>query len=110
MTKLMRPTLFAFAMFLAAGSGCAKDGGKCEKFVDLAFKCDEDLKSSSAEEKKTAKLMMGSMCEEAYKNDTSSVSGETKKMVSEMYTEMRKRADCTSKSNTCEQYSTCTDD
>ena len=42
---------------------------------------------------------MGGMCEEAFKNDTSSVEGETKQMVTEMYAEIRKRANCVAKAN-----------
>jgi hypothetical protein len=108
MTTPMRPTLFALAVLTA--TACGKDHPQCEKFVDLAFKCDDDLESSPADEKKTARLMMGSMCEEAFKNDTSSVSGESKKMVTEMYQELRKRADCAAKASTCDQYEACSPD
>ena len=102
---------FLLALTVAAPlAACNKDSAKCEKFVDMAFKCDADMKSSSAEEKKTAKLMMGSMCEEAFRNDTSSVEGESKKMVTEMYQEIRKRAECASKANTCEAYEACAPD
>ena len=97
--------LAAAALLLVAA--CNKDTEKCEKFVDLAFKCDEDLKSSTGDERKTARLMMGGMCEEAYKNNTSSVKGEARKLVSEMYQEMRKRADCASKANSCSEYAVC---
>lgn len=106
MTTLMRTTLLALLMTAA----CGKEHAQCEKFVDLAFKCDDDLKSSTADDKKTAKLMMGSMCEEAFKNDTGSVPSESRKMVSEMYTELRKRADCVSKAKTCDQYAVCAPD
>jgi hypothetical protein len=77
--------------------------------VDLAMKCDDDLKTAPDSERKTAKFMLGGMCEEAFKNDTSSVEGETKQMVTEMYSEIRTRANCVAKSNTCSQYAACTD-
>ena len=80
-----------------------------ETYVDLAMKFDGDLKSAPASEQKTAKMMLGGMCEEAFKNDTSSVEGETKQMVTEMYSELRTRANCVAKANTCDQYAKCTD-
>jgi hypothetical protein len=88
-------------------AACGKDYPQCEKFVDLAFECDDDLSSAPADEKKTARLMMGSMCEEAFENDTSRVSGETRQMVTEMYGELRRRADCARKANTCAEYEVC---
>ena len=36
--------------------------------------------------------------------------GQAKQLVTQMYEELRERADCTTKANTCEQYSRCTDD
>ena len=94
---------------LALGGGCKKDYPQCSTYVDLAMKCDDDLKSAPSNEKQTAKMMLGGMCEEAFKNDVSSVEGETKQMVTEMYSEIRSRANCVAKSNTCAQYETCTD-
>jgi hypothetical protein len=91
---------------LALGA-CKKDRPECTTYVDLAMKCDDDLKSAPSEEKKTAKLMLGGMCEEAFKNDTGSVEGETKKMVTEMYAEIRSRATCVAKENSCAQYDKC---
>ena len=73
------------------------------------MKCDDDLKSAPSDERKMAKMMLGGMCEEAFKNDTSNVEGETKKMVTEMYAEIRTRANCVAKANTCSQYDTCTE-
>ena len=102
-------TLAALAFALVLATGCKKDYPQCEQFVDLAMKCDDDLKTSPAEERKMAKVMLGGMCEEAFKNDTSSVEGETKQMVTEMYSELRTRANCASKANTCDQYASCTD-
>lgn len=99
----------ALLLLVSSAAACKKDYPQCDKFVDLAIKCDEDMKSGPASEVKTARVMMGAMCEEAFKNDTSSVDGEAKKMVTEMYAELRERADCTSKANTCEQYNKCTE-
>lgn len=106
MRTLLSTLVFAT---LALAAGCKKDYPQCETYVDLAMKCDGDLKSAPASEQKTAKLMLGGMCEEAFKNDTSSVEGETKQMVTEMYSEIRTRANCVAKSNTCDQYAKCTD-
>lgn len=106
MTRSIASVLLALGL-AAPLAACNKDSAKCEKLVDMAFKCDEDMKSASAEEKKTTKLMMGSMCVEAFRNDTSSVSGESKKLVTEMYEGIRKRAECASKATTCEQYEAC---
>ena len=102
-------TLAALAFSLVLSTGCKKDHPQCEQFVDLAMKCDEDLKTGPADERKMAKTMLGGMCEEAFKNDTSSVSGETKQMVTEMYSELRTRANCVAEANTCDQYAKCTD-
>lgn len=105
----MRTLLSALLLATLALSGCKKDYPQCETYVDLAMKCDGALKSAPKDERDTAKFMLGGMCEEAFKNDTSSVSGETKQMVTEMYTEIRSRANCVAKSNTCDQYDKCTD-
>ena len=107
---MIRSTLKA-ALLLAVLSlaACKKDYPQCDHFVDMAVKCDADIKTAPSGEQKTARLMMGGMCEEAFKNDTSSVNGEAKQLVSDMYAELRERADCTSKANTCEQYSKCTE-
>lgn len=104
----LRTTALIAALVLPLAA-CKKDYPQCEKFVDLAIKCDVDMKSAPAGEQKTARVMMGGMCEEAFKNDTSSVSGEAKQMVTEMYAELRERADCTKDVNSCEQYSKCTE-
>lgn len=94
---------------LALAAGCKKDVPQCATYVDLAMQCDENLKSAPAEERKTAKLMLGGMCEEAFRNDTSSVSGETKQLVTEMYSEIRTRANCVAQANTCAQYEKCSE-
>jgi hypothetical protein len=108
--RTLRSTLLLASLAVAlAGAGCKKDYPQCETYVDLAMKCDGDLKSAPSSERKTAKLMLGGMCEEAFKNDASSVEGETKKMVTEMYSEIRTRANCVAKATTCDQYAKCTD-
>jgi hypothetical protein len=38
------------------------------------------------------------------------VKGEARKMVTQMYQEMRKRADCAAKANSCSEYDECTPD
>jgi hypothetical protein len=105
----MRNLLSTLIVATLALAGCKKDYPQCESYVDLAMQCDGDLKTAAAGEKKTARLMLAGMCEEAFKNDTSSVEGETRQMVTEMYSEIRTRANCTAKANTCDQYATCTD-
>jgi hypothetical protein len=105
----MRTLLSTLLLASLAPAGCKKDYPQCETYVDLAMKCDSDLKSAPADERKTAKPMLGGMCEEAFKNDTSSVEGETKQMVSEMYSTLRTRASCVAKATTCEQYEKCTE-
>jgi hypothetical protein len=107
----MRTSLSALLLscLLFAAAGCKKDYPQCETYVDLALKCDDDLKSMSSSDKKTATLMLGGMCEEAFKNDVSKVEGETKQMVKEMYAELRDRATCAAKANTCDGYAKCDD-
>lgn len=89
-------------------AACKKDHPQCERFVDLTMQCDAEIQAAPSAEQRTARAMMDGMCEEAFRNDTSSVSGETRKVVSEMYAELRNRADCTSTASTCEQYARCT--
>ena len=89
---------------------CHKDHPQCEKFVDLAFECDTSLKTAASDEKKSARMMMDNMCEEAFRDDVHGVSGDTKQMVAEVYAEMRKRANCAAKATTCEQYTVCAPD
>jgi hypothetical protein len=89
-------------------AACTKDHPQCDRFVDLTMQCDAEIKAAPSGEQRTARAMMDGMCEEAFRNDTSSVSGETRKIVSEMYAELRDRADCTATASTCEQYARCT--
>lgn len=98
-----------FFVLLAPLTACKKDYPQCEQFVDLAMKCDDDMKSSPSDERKQARVLMAGMCEEAFRNDTSSVSGEAKQLVTEMYAELRERADCAMKENSCSQYDKCTE-
>ena len=108
--KTLRTSLLVALVPVASLLGaCKKDYPQCDHFVDLTMKCDSDMKSAPGGEQKTARVMMGGMCEEAFKNDTSNVSGQAKQLVTEMYAELRERADCTREANTCEQYSRCTD-
>lgn len=105
----MRTLLSTLLLGTLALAGCKKDYPQCETYVDLAMKCDGDLKASPANEKDTAKLVLGGMCEEAFKNDTSSVEGDTKQMVTEMYASIRTKASCAAKATSCEQYEKCMD-
>jgi hypothetical protein len=105
----IRTSLLLAVVPLALLGACKKDYPQCDHFVDMTMQCDSDMKSAPGTEQKTARLMMGGMCEEAFKNNTSNVSGDTKQIVTEMYAELRERADCTAKANTCEQYNRCTD-
>jgi hypothetical protein len=104
--KTLRPALLVALVALAA---CKKDYPQCDRFVDLTMKCDAEMKSAPGSEQQTARAMMDGMCEEAFRNDTSNVSGQARQVVTEMYAELRERADCTTKANSCEQYSRCTD-
>jgi hypothetical protein len=106
---LRTPLATTLLLLAAALAGCKKDHPQCEKFVDLTMKCDEDMKSAPSGEQKQARSMMEGMCQEAFRNDTSSVSGEAKQLVTEMYAELRERADCTASANTCAQYDKCTE-
>lgn len=103
--ETLRTTLLLLVVPLAA---CKKEYPQCERFADLAIECDSEIKTAAADEQKTARVMMGGMCEEAFRNDTGSISGEAKHMVTVMYAELRERADCSSTASTCEQYSKCT--
>jgi hypothetical protein len=108
-TPLRTSLLLALVPVAALLGACKKDYPQCDHFVDLTMQCDVDMKSAPSSEQKTARAMMGGMCEEAFKNDTSNVSGQSKEIVTKMYEELRERADCTTKANTCDQYSRCTD-
>ncbi len=105
----MRMLLSTLAFGALAFAGCKKDHPQCEAYVDLATRCDAELEASPADEKDTAKLVLGGMCEEAFKNDTSDVEGDTKQMVSQMYASIRDKASCTARATTCEQYEKCMD-
>lgn len=105
----MRPLVSPLLVGLLALAGCKKDHPQCKTYVDLAMKCDGDLKTSPANERDAAKLVLGGMCEEAFTNDTSNVEGETKQMVTEMYASIRTKASCAAKATTCEQYEKCMD-
>ena len=104
----LRPTHLLLVLLVPLAA-CKKDYPQCERFVDLAMKCDGEMSAAPSGEQETARVMIGSMCQEAFRNDTSSVSGEARQLVTEMYAELRERADCTSSANTCEQYSKCTE-
>lgn len=106
--SLVSPLLWA-TLSLAVAAGCKKEVPQCAAYVDLAMKCDEDLTSAPANERSTAKVMLAGMCEEAFRNDTSSVSGETKEVLAKMYAKIRTRASCVAQANTCAQYDECTE-
>lgn len=89
-------------------AACNKAPPQCERFVDLTMQCDADIRAAPSAEQRTARAMMDGMCEEAFRNDTRSVSGDTRKVVSELYAELRERAECTATASTCEQYARCT--
>lgn len=93
------------ALLLVAA--CNKDAATCEKYVDRAFQCDDALQSTAGDERKTARVVMSGMCEEAYRDNTSNVKGEARKMVTQLYEEMRLRADCAAKANSCREYDAC---
>jgi hypothetical protein len=101
----MRTTL-ALVFLVTAVAACKKDYPQCERFVDLAVRC--DLPAAPSGEQTETRMVMSGMCEEAFRNDTSGVSGEAKELVTEMYAELRDRADCSTSATTCEQYAKCT--
>jgi len=106
LTTALLSALFA----LAAASGCKQDHPECTRYVDLTIKCDDDMKAAPDGEQRQARMLMEGMCEEAYRNDTSAVSGEARQLVSQMYAELRERATCTASANSCAQYDKCTED
>lgn len=106
MTRTLVNALLLGSLALA---GCKKDYPQCGKYVDMAMKCDADLKNAKPDERDVTKMMLGGMCEEAFKNDTSKVDGDARQMVTEMYAELRTRASCVEKANTCAAYDACTE-
>jgi hypothetical protein len=106
---MTRTTLLAAALFLLAAPlvGCKKEYPQCERFADLVVRC--ELTAAPEGEQKETRTVMGGMCEEAFRNDTKSVSSDAKQLVTEMYAELRERADCSTSANTCEQYAKCTE-
>ena len=105
----MRLAIAPLILLVVTGA-CHKDHPQCEKFVDLAFQCDTSLKTAASDEKKTARMMMDNMCEEAFRDDVHGVSGDTKQIVAEVYAEMRKRANCAASATSCQQYNVCAPD
>jgi hypothetical protein len=103
----MRLRTVALVLALAA---CKREHPQCDKFVDLAMQCDRDILAASGDERKTARVVMDGMCEEAFKNDTGRVSAETKEMITEVYAQMRKQANCAAEATTCDQYAVCAPD
>ena len=91
--KTLRTAVLVALVPVSLLGACKKDYPQCDHFVDLTMTCDADMKSAPGGEQKTARVMMGGMCEEAFKNDTSNVSGQAKQLVTEMYAELRERAD-----------------
>lgn len=104
---MLRASVVVSLVSVISVAGCKKDYPQCDHYVDLSVKCDSDVKSLSEDERDTARMMLGGMCSEAFRNDTSAVSGEAKEIVVAMYRGMRKRASCAVKANTCEEYSRC---
>jgi hypothetical protein len=102
----MTRTTLALVFLVAGLAACKKEYPQCDRFVDLAVRC--DLRAAPEGEQKETRMVMSGMCEEAFRNDTSSVSDEAKQLVTEMYAELRERADCSTSATTCEQYAKCT--
>lgn len=108
---MMGTTLRAVPLLvlLAALSACKQDYPQCDRFVDFAVRCDDDMKAAPEGEQRQARMLIEGMCAEAFKNDTSGVNGSARELVTEMYAELRERADCSATANTCEQYAKCTE-
>ena len=104
MTRTTRALVLV--LLLAPLAACKKDYPQCERFVDLAVRC--DLTAAPEGEQQETRMVMSGMCEEAFRNDTRSVSDDAKQLVTEMYAELRERADCSTSATTCEQYAKCT--
>ncbi len=102
----MTRTTLALVFLVAALAACKKDYPQCDRFVDLAVRC--DMNAAPAGEQNETRMVMSGMCEEAFRNDTRAVSGDAKQLVTEMYAELRERADCSTSATTCEQYAKCT--
>lgn len=99
----------ALLVLLAPLGACKQDYPQCDRFVDFAVRCDDDMKGAPAGEQKQARMLMEGMCAEAFRNDTSAVTGNARELVTEMYAELRERADCSASASSCEQYAKCTE-
>ncbi len=91
-----------------AASGCRKGGETGDKFVERSLSCDgEDTQKMSGDEKSQYKVMMSGMCEAAFSEETGGAEGETKKMMLEMYANVRTKAKCVADAKDCAAAKAC---
>ena len=111
MTRSALPAVLLALASLAA-TGCkSKTAKTCDKYVDIAMRCDKDklTEGMTDEETSQARGILYGICTEAFHGDTEGAKGEAKQMVLEMYDHITKAAECEAQATTCEERQRCED-
>lgn len=94
------------SLIAISAAACSKHKATCEKYVDWSMKCDKDS-SLKGDEQDQAKTMLTQMCIAAYDDEYAGATGDSKKMMEEMYAHITSVATCAEKANSCEDYAKC---
>lgn len=103
----MRITTSLLALALSA-TACSKHKATCEKYSDWAMKCDKDT-TLDGDEKDQAKTMITGMCLAAFEGEYAGATGDSRKMMEEMYAGIKTSATCVEKATSCDDYAKCKD-
>ena len=103
----MRTTLLALLALMSVAA-CNKNKGKCDAYADWSMKCDKDT-SMSGDEKDQAKTMISGMCLAAFEGEYAGAKGESRKMMEEMYVNLKAGATCAESAKSCDDFKKCED-
>ena len=96
------------ALLLLPAAACNKNKGKCDAYADWSMKCDKDS-SLSGDEKDQAKTMISGMCLAAFEGEYAGAKGESRKMMEEMYANLKAGATCAESAKSCDDFKKCED-
>ena len=96
------------ALALASTAACNKHAKTCDAYADWSMKCDKDT-SLSGDEKKQAETMINGMCLAAFSGEYGGATGESRKMMEEMYENLKKGATCAEGAKSCDDFKKCED-
>jgi len=100
--------LLVSLLLISASTACNKHKGKCEAYADWSMKCDKDGELSGGE-KDQVKTMVTGMCLAAFEGEYAGATGDSRRMMEEMYENLKKGASCAESVKSCDEFKKCED-